>query len=366
MTSSPGMARFFLGANTPSGFFSYYDQLIDPKTANEIYILKGGPGTGKSSFMQKIGAAMQSDGHDVEWVVCGSDPSSLDGVLIKDAGVAFMDGTAPHVMDPKYPGAVEHIINLGEYWDAEGLKKHRDEIFARSAASAALFDSAYRYLKAAKAIDDDSRAAVSPYVQRARLSALARRIIKKELPNKGRAAGRAQRRFLSAVTGLGVTPLFDSAAALCPRVYTLCDDYGLSFELLAPIAKAALERGYDTYECMCPLNPESYLEHLIIPELGLGFITSTYSHRYTKEAARSINLNRYIEPAALSKNRSRLRFNKKMAAALLESAADAINTSLENHLKLEAIYIEGMDFYRINALTKRLIDELREKYARRQ
>lgn len=36
--------RFFLGANSPGGFYSLYDQLIDPAQAEEIYILKGGPG----------------------------------------------------------------------------------------------------------------------------------------------------------------------------------------------------------------------------------------------------------------------------------------------------------------------------------
>ena len=35
---------FYLGANSPTGFYSLYDQLLEPEQAETIYILKGGPG----------------------------------------------------------------------------------------------------------------------------------------------------------------------------------------------------------------------------------------------------------------------------------------------------------------------------------
>ena len=34
--------RFFLGANSPEGFVSFFDHLIDLDAANEVYIIKGG------------------------------------------------------------------------------------------------------------------------------------------------------------------------------------------------------------------------------------------------------------------------------------------------------------------------------------
>lgn len=43
---------FYLGANSPTGFYSLYDQLLEPEQAETIYILKGGPGCGKSSLMR--------------------------------------------------------------------------------------------------------------------------------------------------------------------------------------------------------------------------------------------------------------------------------------------------------------------------
>jgi Cdc6-like AAA superfamily ATPase len=46
--------HFFLGANTPQGFVSRYDQLADPTDGWHEFVIIGGPGTGKSTMMKKI------------------------------------------------------------------------------------------------------------------------------------------------------------------------------------------------------------------------------------------------------------------------------------------------------------------------
>ena len=45
---------FFLGANTPSGFYSLYDQMLEPEKAQRVFLLKGGAGCGKSSLMRRV------------------------------------------------------------------------------------------------------------------------------------------------------------------------------------------------------------------------------------------------------------------------------------------------------------------------
>jgi len=91
----------FAGNNSSKGFYSYFDYIIEPNDAKRIYILKGGPGVGKSSFMKKFGSKMASQGYGVEYIHCSSDESSLDGLLIPELKVAFIDGTAPHIVDPQ-------------------------------------------------------------------------------------------------------------------------------------------------------------------------------------------------------------------------------------------------------------------------
>lgn len=57
---------FFLGANTPSGFYSLYDQMLDPAEARRVFLLKGGAGCGKSSLMKRVAASLEEAGQSVE------------------------------------------------------------------------------------------------------------------------------------------------------------------------------------------------------------------------------------------------------------------------------------------------------------
>ena len=57
--------KVFPGGNTAYGFFSFYDY-IAPPDANKIFVIKGGPGVGKSTFMRKIAEAVRSRGYDVD------------------------------------------------------------------------------------------------------------------------------------------------------------------------------------------------------------------------------------------------------------------------------------------------------------
>lgn len=89
-------ARYFLGSNSARGFYSLYRGLTDPGGGEFLWIIKGGPGCGKSSFMKKIGAAAAKAGLAVEYIHCSGDPDSLDAVRIPQLKTAYMDGTAPH------------------------------------------------------------------------------------------------------------------------------------------------------------------------------------------------------------------------------------------------------------------------------
>lgn len=93
--------RFFLGANSPDGFHSFYDQLIDLNTAKEVIIIKGGPGSGKSSFMKRAAAPLTDAGYLTEYISCSADPDSLDGIIFPELGLAFVDGTQPHAVVSK-------------------------------------------------------------------------------------------------------------------------------------------------------------------------------------------------------------------------------------------------------------------------
>ena len=113
--------RLFAGANSGGGFQSFYETILSDSEIKRIYILKGGPGTGKSSFMRDAASLAASRGLSVESYFCSSDPSSLDAVVL-GGKYAILDGTAPHTVEASAPGAREEIINLGAFWNSDKLE----------------------------------------------------------------------------------------------------------------------------------------------------------------------------------------------------------------------------------------------------
>ncbi len=93
--------QYFLGGNTPSGFYSLYHQLSDPERFRALYIIKSGPGSGKSTLMRRVERHAQAAGLETEEVLCSGDPDSLDAVMIPALGAAVVDGTAPQGVVPK-------------------------------------------------------------------------------------------------------------------------------------------------------------------------------------------------------------------------------------------------------------------------
>ena len=144
--------QYFLGANSPTGFYSLYSELLPPETASVIYILKGGPGCGKSTLMRQVAQQAAQAGETVEYILCSADPDSLDAVVLPRLGAALVDGTAPHVVEPKYPGAVEQYVNLGDCYDRAGLRAIRGEILTCMDGYKEHYQRAYRCLDAAAEI----------------------------------------------------------------------------------------------------------------------------------------------------------------------------------------------------------------------
>ena len=133
--------KYFASANSSEGFVNRFSEIFGG--CRRLYVVLGGPGTGKSRFLSEVAAR----GGDVECYYCSSDADSLDGVLI-DGWLGLIDGTAPHVWNPLSVGAFEQVVNLGEFWNPRLLSANRAEIDALSAEKSACYRQAYAFLEA--------------------------------------------------------------------------------------------------------------------------------------------------------------------------------------------------------------------------
>lgn len=96
--------RFF-GASTAEGAVNFIDELTED--LNSRYFIKGRPGTGKSTFLKRLGEAARQKGLDTETYYCSFDPKSLDMIVIRELSLCVFDSTAPH---EKFPESGRDII----------------------------------------------------------------------------------------------------------------------------------------------------------------------------------------------------------------------------------------------------------------
>ena len=150
----PGkMINYFAGGNTARGFYSLFESNL--QGLERLFILKGGPGTGKSTLMRKIAEDWLASGLNIEFMHSSSDNTSIDGIVIPALKVGIVDGTAPHIIEPRAPGAVEEYINLGAAWDAKALKRQKVSILRLTNQINDSFQKAYSTLKEALEIHEE-------------------------------------------------------------------------------------------------------------------------------------------------------------------------------------------------------------------
>ena len=188
--------QYFLGGNTPQGFYSLYHQLSDPDRFSSLYIIKGGAGNGKSSLMRRVERHALAAGQPVEEVLCSGDPDSLDALILPKQSAALVDGTAPHVVEPKYPGVVERYIDLSGSYDRAGLQCVKSDVIAATSEYQGHYKRVYRCLGAAGELRRDMNELLDTRPVQHKLARRAVGIISRELKGPRQGTGRAEQRFI--------------------------------------------------------------------------------------------------------------------------------------------------------------------------
>ena len=345
-----GSAHIFLGANSGEGFYSLYDQLLGERF-DDLLILKGGAGCGKSSFMRMVAEEASRRKIDTIYVNCSGDPESLDGVLFPALKKGIVDGTAPHVLEPCYTGANERYVNLMRFYDLAAVKNARGELVCRADACHTAYAEAYHVLRAVAALSLERRARVYAAVDFEKLSRRFDGILRRELRGAGARRGRVDFAFLGGVTHMGELCRFDTVEALCPRVYKLSDSWGLASAQLERVCAAAAEAGCGVLACRDPDRPRE-LRHVLIPERGLAFVTSDARVPYPGEAYRRLRLDAMADAALTHRERAELRLSGRLERALRAEAVEALRRAKQEHDALEKAYHPYVDFDGVSAFAR--------------
>lgn len=350
---------YMAGANTSEGFISYFDYVL--RDAKRVYIIKGGPGCGKSTFIKRIGEDMLRESCDVDFIFCSADAGSLDAIIIQDIGVVIVDGTAPHTIDPKYPGAVERILDFGEYWDIDYLREKTIEIKRYIDEIGDEYKKLYGYLKTAKLLHDKLEREYLIGMNFGRAEEISDELIKQIITNRLEKKGKEWHRFSGGFTPQGNINFYDNLTDNIKNRYIVKGRPGTGKSTMNKrIAKAAHEAGYDVEYYHCAFDPES-IDLIIIPELEFAMLDGTAPHVFHGEAGDNvIDMFNCIDKDIVKEDKEPI---KSIALEYNEEVAKA--REVFKHIKelndaLEEFYISATDFNNVNALRIRITKTLKE------
>jgi len=355
--------HYFAGANTPHGFFGYYDDILPAVGTNKKIYIKGGSGTGKSTLMKKTAGIFAKKDYNIEYFHCTNDAESIDGINVVGAGIAVVDGTNPHPADPKLPCATDEIFNASDYLDKAYISENKTQLTELLSEKKGYYDRAYGYLNAAYEVYQLNEQLYRNALNWSALNVKTLEILKlfDETEPVSRTAWN-RRLFTAAITPDGVKSLADSSLK-AGRTYILNGIGAMGiFEMLDTVQRNANLMGLDTISFKSPLAPDK-TGHLYMRELDTAFISANRYHEYEAVNAEQINFTELLNRDILVKHQGEIDYNSEIFDELLKRAIVTMAASKSFHSQIEGIYSEGMDFKRMHRAYDAVLEWLLEEPA---
>lgn len=357
--------KYFAASNTKDGFVSYFDDVFSEKYCDRIYILKGGPGVGKSTFMKKLAKLSEEKGFGTEYFLCSSDPYSLDGIIIKEKRVAVIDGTNPHSVEPAMAGVREIIVDLGRAWDTDLLLEKKDEITALSHQKKKYYNECYSFLYSKSVMDSLLYNLLFPYILFDKLDRSATRLVKGIFKGYGKSDGPAsvKTRITSAMSTQGRIRLstFEDKAKMCIFIKEPFADSRLPAHYLSAVFDYAKNIGAKIH---VSFNPErkNEIDAIFFPEAEVSVSVFdealvSYCDRIQKKC-RIINTARFVDIKGFSHLKPLRKFYSKLSENMQKMALESLENAGKAHAETEKIYRPCTDYGTVEKITNEYLNKI--------
>ncbi len=343
---------FFAAANTSSGFVSFFEEIFFSESIERRYIIKGGPGTGKSSFMRIAAERARVSGREVELYYCSSDTGSLDGVVI-DGRIAIFDGTAPHSYDTVLPGACDEIVNLGAFWNAESLRERGTQLSEYARVKRAAYSNAYGYLRAAGEIDATLRGVTGECVMADKMKSAAERFCRKSFEERDGEAILCHRQ--TEALGVNGKVCLPTLSRLAESHYAVVDFYGIAQLYMRSLVDKALACGQSIYVSNDVVS--GIANEIYFPDTR-DYVYVTSGEDQQNDSVIKINMKRFANVGKISEIRRYYRAARQAQRTLVELASQQLSVAGKAHADMEKIYVANMDFDALRRYTDTLLEKI--------
>ncbi|QQK77851.1 hypothetical protein HUG15_21240 [Salicibibacter cibarius] len=353
--------NYYAGSNSSLGFYSLYEEAV--QGLEQLYILKGGPGTGKSTLIRHVGNAVAEKGESIEFLHCSSDNGSLDGVIIPSLKVGIVDGTAPHMMDPKYPGVIDDIVHLGDFRDDTKLEEHREDIVALTDKNKDAFSKAYAAFAEARNVHDDLEAIYLTAMDFQKADQVAEELIREIFSKTGEVeqVPAIKHRFFGAATPKGPVHFYGNLTEDVSKRYILKGRAGSGkSSMMKRIGKHAENKAYGVEYYYCAFDPES-VDMVIIPALQIAILDGTDPHPFkpSRENDEVVDMFlRCMDPSIEEQKADAIRETDTSYKNWMKQGTHYLREAKKVHDELEKYYGQAMNFQPINRKAQELATEI--------
>ncbi len=353
--------HYFAEGNTSQGFFSLYEETF--QGLERLFILKGGPGTGKSSFIQGVAQAALQEGLDAELYHCSLNHPSINGLIIPKLQAGFVDGTFPHCMEPQYPGIVDHIINLGDYWNREQLLAHKNDIKPLIQSKSLHLAAAYRHYEKAKLIHDEWEQIYIQAMDFFKANKVTKELLERVFDGVERSPlqGTVQQKLFGAATAQGAVNYYDNLTDELQKRYIIKGRPGSGKStMMRKMGKQAERLGLSVQYFPCGLDPSS-LDMVLLPELSVAVLDGTAPHVVDPDGPRDEVIDMFelcMNPKVEEERAEDIKAVSRRYAHEMSLGGDALKKAKYIHDQIKSYYSAAMDFEQVNQKREEIIKDI--------
>jgi len=344
----------FAGGNTALGRTNSFASAF--QGARILFLLDGGPGTGKSTIIQKIAEGVRDQGTQAWWFHNPLNHETLDGLWIPSVAIGVVDKAACQDAFAGFTETEIVMVSLDRAVNRNALMPYLEELQQIHEQIEERYTSATDSFLHTLRIHDDWE---KYYIDHIRFDAADQvtEELKLLIDSSERPAQSTRHLYLGAATSAGaVDYVMNLTEQMERRIFVKGRPGSGKSTMLKRLVAAGEERGQDVEVYHCGFDPNS-LDMVIFPSLSLAIFDSTAPHEHFPSRAGDEILDMYartIDEGTDEQYADGIAQVKAQYAASMKASLAILAEVKQLRGRLRAIYAEATKYSIVEDISSRL------------